>query len=336
MKQPFHLRLDLTFKLEYNLFRYARLKSTEVFRGERAMRLSLITPWVAVFAILVFAVLPSCDESDSETVAGAIEDRLTDALDFDDGKEIPGSPPPENEGNEYPQIAGVSAPPSLTVGTSFEIRITPDLEASLDIKKVMVYVYGAESYIEVKAEYRVEIGEVGEIVITGTLTEQVDISGDFEIKLALINSAGESGEWALWELMIPEETDDPFGGDYDFDFPFPLTCTNDAYACDDGQMRDYLNAMTEASGCQSSCQALYDSANPETAEAYSTCYTCCVKEDFDALGEEIFVECQACLNDIGASDDGETIDPVEARSSAQEDWDNLQEATAECAAVGKK
>lgn len=283
---------------------------------------------LACLTLLILTGLSACDKADSSTVAGNLEDRLTEALNFDDGEKVPGDPPPENPGEEHPQIAGIQAPSTLSPGDSFEVQVFPELGGNTDISQVAIFVRGADGHIRVAASWSPHDNGV---TLRGKLERAPNIAGDFSISVALLREDGESGQAHTWDLNVPDTSDRD--GDSIIEYPIGYSCALDTFQCSDAELMQYVTAFSTIGNCSNDCQSLLNPDLPEEVTDFEICHACCLEESLGGLDERTFVECQACLIEMGRSEEGEEPNPEESRASSRSDWEDIQDVIRVCGAV---
>lgn len=172
---------------------------------ERAMTTRLI-----LFLLMIIATgLNSCsscsDSGDSESIGQALEDRLTDALDFEGGQmheeEVPGA----TSDDSSPQISNIEAPDQFHVDAPFEIELATQFDKARNINAAVIHVVGASAYIRVKKSM-VQQFDVWLMELNGRLTEDAELKGNtFTIEYALQNTAGRTGSYKTKQMLIAEE-----------------------------------------------------------------------------------------------------------------------------------
>ncbi len=244
--------------------------------------------------------------SDAGDVAKALEDRLTDALDFEGGSAEDGEPPEGENTPDAPQISGIDAPDTLHPDVPFVVRLSTDYAEPQNVDKAIVHVVGATKYLVVTTPL-VEASHGWVMNLAGVLGEEMSLAGEsFTLEYALQTRGGVTGAYKRKELDIPEEDAEPDcdsgpccnGGEWIEDGG---ACTEgDAFAC----TRD---ACTANHACESTLAA-------DRCLIDDTCYTSGdVKPDN---------ECQTCqpetATDIfSAVADGTACDAGSGEGSGQ-------------------
>ena len=123
-----------------------------------------------------------CDSGgDAEEIGKSIEDRLSEALEFDGGERIDGSPPEGLSDASAPQIDGVMMSRTLYTGSGVASELQSDYGQAEKVVGAIVYVEGAESYWKISKEMIQQV-----VLLTGRLKEDAEILGkDFTLKFAL-------------------------------------------------------------------------------------------------------------------------------------------------------
>ena len=163
-----------------------------------------------LFIVLTFA---RCSSGyDAEELGKALEDRLTDALQFDGGEKKEGSPPEGSSGEDAPQISSVDPPDELNLGEAFIIAIHSNYTKPDKVDKAIVHVTQAKDHIVVTSRL-VPLGDHYVMNLSGLLTaDELLVDKQFSIELALQTEGGVTGEYADWRLkVLEEEKDSPEG-----------------------------------------------------------------------------------------------------------------------------
>jgi hypothetical protein len=144
------------------------------------------------------------DEQREEEIAKALEDRLSEALDFEGGAVVPGAPPEEHAGDpNYPQTNSFDAPSVLVLGQPFSVKLAAaDSAVPADVSGAVVHVVGASSYIDVKAG--VDVGtRIMELL--GRLREDKTLAGAaFTIRLGMHDMSTRVGNYLEWKVNVVE------------------------------------------------------------------------------------------------------------------------------------
>ena len=155
-------------------------------------------------AVLVWMLLVAgCTSGDdANKLAGDLEDRLTDALDFDSGSTQDGAPPEENEGADAPAITSLDTPDELGLGQLFVVRIASEFAQADTVDSAIVYVEGASKYIRVTSGLVAVTGGF-EMRLAGILlADEALRNKSFNLKVALHTTGGVTGLYQPWQLRV--------------------------------------------------------------------------------------------------------------------------------------
>ena len=174
------------------------------------MRPTFIT---TTLLILIMPMLSSCSscssDGDSEEIAKGLEDRLTEALDFEGGALEEGEPPPGNKSIDAPQVEKINAPERLYPNVPFTVFLTTSYDKPQEVDKAIVYVVGASKHLIVTSPL-VEALDGWEMTLNGVLGEDIQLLGEnFKLEYALQTEDGVTGEYKSKDLEVPEEEDEP-------------------------------------------------------------------------------------------------------------------------------
>jgi len=163
--------------------------------------------WLRVAAVsgacvLVLAGTSACDQdSDAGSIAFALADRLTDALDFENGSVQDGVAPDGEVGDPaVPQIVGAGLPARLAPGGGFGVKLLGSFDGDPAlVRGAVVQVDGDDRHILVQqpfADYQ--------MLLPGTLNAAAtDLIGKtFRLRVALISTSGRAGAYAVWLVKI--------------------------------------------------------------------------------------------------------------------------------------
>ena len=108
----------------------------------------------AMVLLAFFALIPaSCSKksSNAEKISQALADRLTDAMNFDDGTIVDNVPPPGSDAPEAPQIVKINAPAKLHPGVPFTVRLTTVYDKPKELDKAIVHVTKSSKHLVINA-----------------------------------------------------------------------------------------------------------------------------------------------------------------------------------------
>ena len=152
--------------------------------------------------MLVLALAGCSSGDDANKLAGDLEDRLTDALDFDGGSTQDGAPPEEGGGSDAPGITSLDTPGELGLGQLFVVRIASEFGQPEAVDSAIVYVEGAGKYIRVTSGLVAVTGGF-EMRLAGVLlADEALRNKSFRLKVALHTSAGVTGAYQPWNLQV--------------------------------------------------------------------------------------------------------------------------------------
>ena len=174
---------------------------------------------LSLLLLLGFAIFLQCaPEQDAGDIARALADRLTDALDFENGHPEDGPPPEDHAGDPaYPQIISMDAPSALGLGELFTIRLTTDFADTARIAGALVHVDLAAGHIVVDAPYDEALGFVQ---IQGRLREDPRIQGrPFLVFVGLRDIDGAVGNYVEWRLNVTDDLEADAAADAEAEAP---------------------------------------------------------------------------------------------------------------------
>lgn len=166
-------------------------------------------PAISVFITIILTILSTCSSGgDSGDIAKALEDRLTEALDFEGGTLTTGSPPNSSSNTDAPRILDVESPDVFHIDTDFMIALTSPLFFVDDVETVIVHVQGANKHIRVSKA--MSAGEAFAYVrLPGVLRGNDSLSGSFKLRFALQTAGGVTGPYSDADIQVPEEYPEP-------------------------------------------------------------------------------------------------------------------------------
>ena len=161
---------------------------------------------VAGLALAGWALLTCSDSGDNAAdISDDLADRLTDALDFEDG-EVSEHPPPEEHANnsDFPQVTLQNIPTSVAFNTPFSIVLTTTYDQPLRVRGAVVHPLGARRHIVVTKSLQA----IGGIMTLNARLLGIDDLYDKEITLqiALFNDDGDVGNYVDWTFATPRWT----------------------------------------------------------------------------------------------------------------------------------
>jgi len=184
---------------------------------KHVVRLALL----ALLLALGFSGFSRCSpEQDEGDIARAMAERLSDALDFEDGHTEEGPPPEDHAGDPaYPQIVDMEAPLELDLGELFTIRLFTDFADTSRIAGAIVHVDLAEGHIVIVAPY----SDVdGFLQLEGRLREDPRIQGrPFLVYIGLQDVNGAVGNYVEWRLNVASEEEADASADAEESEPEP-------------------------------------------------------------------------------------------------------------------
>ena len=159
-----------------------------------------------VLLLLVFIVLPACEtSSDTKKVLDTLADRLSDALEFDDGNELSGEPPASNDSSTAPAVKSLDAPEEFRIGAPFILDIFSEYATPTEITAVIIQVKGAQRYIRVLAGMA-----NGQITLSGVLEAVSELKGqDFVLRIALQTNDTMTGPYFETGTLHVSDLDPP-------------------------------------------------------------------------------------------------------------------------------
>ncbi len=185
--------------------------------------------------LLVFGASCGKEDDNVETITAALSNRLTQALDFEDGELIPGAPPAGNDDPSVaPQVDAVETSGEMAPGQPFSshvrlgedesttkriakylfprFQILPDIPH--DVVAVIFHVEGATSYIRIPIQL-VQNDDRYWAEIFGRLDAAAELRGtNFILNYAFEDADGDIGSYYQLDLNVLDE--DPIE-DEDFD-----------------------------------------------------------------------------------------------------------------------
>ena len=136
---------------------------------------------LCLFPLLLNACSGCSSGGNAENIAKELDDRLTEALEFDGGERIDGTPPEGLSDSNAPQIVEVKMGQTLYTGSGIATELQSDFGNPERVEGAIVYVEGAGSYWQISKEMIQKV-----ILLTGRLKEDAEILGkDFTLKFAL-------------------------------------------------------------------------------------------------------------------------------------------------------
>lgn len=157
-----------------------------------------------ILLVSTMLVWTCSSDQDAKKTAAELANRLSEALEFDNGYRKEGDPPAGHaDDSSYPQVIKVTAPARLRPGVDFEVIIEGMVENPADVAGAVVAIEGADAYIQVTADYNADTRIMR---LTGQLDEDDDLYGEnFDLSVALQNNDGTVGNYMPWKLEVPEE-----------------------------------------------------------------------------------------------------------------------------------
>jgi formylglycine-generating enzyme required for sulfatase activity len=161
----------------------------------------------ASLLVLPVVLTVTCSGQDTGKVSRDLADKLTDAMDFDNGMVVKGEKPLEHRGDPaFPQVISIDAPSSLIAGQSFELVLYTDYANNADITGAVVAVRNrgvyAGSYIDVAAGVVLVDGKK-RMKMSGVLNDALLFEeADFTVELGMHRSDGQVGNYFEWVLNV--------------------------------------------------------------------------------------------------------------------------------------
>jgi len=166
---------------------------------------------VVFIAVWVSLLLFACSNSGDDLGAlnRSLEDRLTDAIEFDSDELRDGAPPAGEAGENAPQLVFAEVPGGMAVETGFVFSMEGEYKDTAAIKKAVVFVYGASRHFLVDVLAYEQDGKI-RVDLLGRLGSDDRLIGEkFTFKLALQNDQGVTGQYIDLDVTIAEAiTDD--------------------------------------------------------------------------------------------------------------------------------
>lgn len=164
---------------------------------------------IALFLLLAAATNCSSD-SDSGDIAGALADRLTDAMNFDSGTVKEGSPPDASDSADAPQLDKVNGD-DMRLGAPLLFSLLSDYAGQDEVEAAIIYVDGATKYFVVEAALFKGLME-----IFGQLAVDEELRGEsFNLRFALQTAAGLVGAYKTLDLDVVDQPAQESGQEID-------------------------------------------------------------------------------------------------------------------------
>jgi hypothetical protein len=157
-------------------------------------------------ALFLSLAAMGCDNASSEDIATSLEDRLTDALDFDGGENADGVPDPGDGSGEAPQIEEWQVPGTLRLGQPFVVTIATNFDSNSEALTTAIYVKGAKNHLHVRRDLGILPDGRKRMSLYGVLAVDEQLRGKtFELELSLKTEDGVMGLPVPWPLKIEDE-----------------------------------------------------------------------------------------------------------------------------------
>ena len=160
---------------------------------------------VSVVIMMVLTALWAMQCSSGDNAGDLAEDlanRLTDALDFENGDTHDGSAPAGSTDSGAPQIVNLIAPVEMRLGEPFALELYTTFATPEDISSAIVAVRNATKYITVSA-VTVPVASQQVMYISGVLAADTELMDrDFEITVALHTTSGATGMYVTWGVTV--------------------------------------------------------------------------------------------------------------------------------------
>lgn len=159
-------------------------------------------PGFALLGLLWLALAAGCNkDSAADDVAGSLADRLSAAMNFEQGTRTAGGPPPYFDSPDYPQIEFVSPPEvEIVFGEAFELSVKADYAFPERVSGAMVWVKDAGSHFRITAPL-----DADSLLMTlrGWIAEDAALRGKtFDVYVSLFRGQ-ETGLHESWRITVP-------------------------------------------------------------------------------------------------------------------------------------
>jgi|GEM_PF-2588801 len=220
----------------------------------------------AIFLLcaVLLALTAACSSSKDDVgdLADSLENRLTDALRFDNSEIEEGEAPAGKTGAKAPQIEEATSPPLLHEGLDFSVWLVSTYSQPADLTRAIVRVKGATRHIVIKTAFSA-LGAKWQMSLFGNLNKDAKLTGkDFEIEYALQTKDGLTGAYVTKKLKVADTEPECSEG---------LCCNGGQWIEKDAQClkNDNLACTEQACNAQHECVA---TLLPETCLIADTCY----------------------------------------------------------------
>jgi len=251
----------------------------------RKLRMGIAVWLISTLYVLMFAVA-ACSSSNDDlgALSQSLEDRLTDALNFDGGKTKTGKAPAGQSDDTAPQIKETDVPAQLFDSLDFAVWISSDYSNPEKVTHAIVRVKNASKYIVVAAALAPSTDKL-QMILRGSLKKDEKLAGkSFDIDYALQTEDGQTGAYVTKKLKIADTAPECSEG---------LCCNGGNWIEENAQcMRnDDLSCTEESCDAEHACIA---SQLSETCLIDNVCY---VPYDLNPSNE-----CEKCWPEENAED----------------------------------
>lgn len=152
---------------------------------------------VLLLCSAMMALLFGCGGGDAKSIAGALADKLTDALAIDGGSKQDGAPPSSSPLATAPKIDAATGS-ELRLGAAFSFSLTSTYAESDPVAGAIVHVIGGKNYISVGGTL-----SGGTFLLSGLLGTDEELRGkDFALEFALVTKAGLVGRYSKLQVSV--------------------------------------------------------------------------------------------------------------------------------------
>jgi len=159
---------------------------------------------IAVLLVGFFGLLgPACTKGSSNAgdIATQLNDRMSDALDFEGGEDHEGDPPAGSSSPMAPQLTAAFLPEDFRLNADFSIVLVTAYKEQNKISHAVIYITGATRYITVPIKIVDGVAE-----LPGRLQSDEDIRAqDFSVQMALQLEDGTTGLYKPYSMKVKDE-----------------------------------------------------------------------------------------------------------------------------------
>ena len=156
---------------------------------------------VLMLLLVVWSVQCSSD-GDASSLAEDLANRLTDALEFENGTQEQGEAPDGSDEAAAPQITQLVAPLEMRVGEPFALEVYTDFAQAGEVSRAIVAVKDATKYLQITAA--TTMADSGNVMyLSGILLADEELKGrSFSLSVALQTDGGLTGAYASWNISV--------------------------------------------------------------------------------------------------------------------------------------